>query len=153
MYWAEFIIPFQCETLVNTPSKHDVDSMLVQCWPTVCDAGSASNQHWFNAWCFLGCVQPSKHLYSICTMLDQRRRCWADVLQMLYKCFVFSGNSSWSGIAYCWWRLQADTTQCLLNDGPASPMLASIHSVLASTSCCGTCMLAVRTRCFEPKLG
>ena len=28
---SEFIIPFWCETLVNTPSKHDVDPMLVQC--------------------------------------------------------------------------------------------------------------------------
>ena len=42
-------------------------------------------------------------------MLDQRRRRWADVVQMLYKCFIFAGNSSWSGIAYCWRRLQADT--------------------------------------------
>ena len=25
-------------------------------------------------------------------MLDQRRRRWADVVQMLYKCFVFAGN-------------------------------------------------------------
>ena len=25
----------------------------------------------------------TKHLYSICTMLDQRRRRWADVVQML----------------------------------------------------------------------
>ena len=24
-------------------------------------------------------------------MLDQRRRCLADVVQMLYKCFVFAG--------------------------------------------------------------
>ena len=42
-------------------------------------------------------------------MLDQRRRGWADVVQMLYKCFVFAGNSSWSGNAYCWRRLQAYT--------------------------------------------
>ena len=27
---------------------------LVQCWPTVCDAGSALNQQWFNASCLLG---------------------------------------------------------------------------------------------------
>ena len=33
----------------------------------------------------------TKHLYNICTMLDQRRRRWADVVQMLYKCFVFVG--------------------------------------------------------------
>ena len=35
--------------------------MLVQCWPTICDAGPTSNKHWFNASCLLGCVQPSKH--------------------------------------------------------------------------------------------
>ena len=33
----------------------------------------------------------TKHSYDICTMLDQRRRRWADVVQMLYKCFVFAG--------------------------------------------------------------
>ena len=32
-----------------------------------------------------------KHLYKICKMLDQHRRRWADVVQMLYKCFVFTG--------------------------------------------------------------
>ena len=34
----------------------------------------------------------TKHFYNICTMLDQRRKRWADVLQMLYKCFVFTGK-------------------------------------------------------------
>ena len=34
----------------------------------------------------------TKHLYNICTMLDQRRRRWVDVVQMLHKCFVFAGN-------------------------------------------------------------
>ena len=38
----------------HTPSEHDVDPVLVQCWPTVCDAGPALNQHWFNASCLLG---------------------------------------------------------------------------------------------------
>ena len=33
----------------------------------------------------------TKHLYTIYIMLDQRRRRWADVLQMLYKCSVFAG--------------------------------------------------------------
>ena len=33
----------------------------------------------------------TKHLYNICTMLVQRRRRWADVVQILYKCFVFTG--------------------------------------------------------------
>ena len=35
----------------------------------------------------------TKHLYNICTMLDQRRRRWAYVVQMLYKCFVFAGKA------------------------------------------------------------
>ena len=29
----------------------------------------------------------TKHLYNICTMLDQRQRRWAGVVQMLYKMF------------------------------------------------------------------
>ena len=36
----------------------------------------------------------TKHLENTCTMLDQRRRRWADVVQMLYKCFVFGGMAS-----------------------------------------------------------
>ena len=32
-----------------------------------------------------------KDLCNICTKLDQRRRRWADIVQMLYKCFVFAG--------------------------------------------------------------
>ena len=35
----------------------------------------------------------TKILYNICTMLDQRRRRWADVVQMLYKCFVSAGKA------------------------------------------------------------
>ena len=33
----------------------------------------------------------TNHLYNICTMLSQRQRRWADVVQMLYKFFVFVG--------------------------------------------------------------
>ena len=36
----------------------------------------------------------TKHLYNICTKLVQRRR---DVVQMLYKCFVFAGNEICDG--------------------------------------------------------
>ena len=32
-------------------------------------------------------------LYNICTMLKQRRRRWADVVQMLYRCLVFAGTA------------------------------------------------------------
>ena len=37
------------------------------------------------------CPVNTKHLYNFCTMLDQRRRRWADVVQMLCKCLVFTG--------------------------------------------------------------
>ena len=33
----------------------------------------------------------TKLLYNMCTMLDQRRRHGADIVKMLYKCFVFTG--------------------------------------------------------------
>ena len=56
--------------------------MLTQCW---FNAGPAktndARQYTVNA----------KHLYNFCTMLDQRQRRWSDVVQMLYKCFVFAG--------------------------------------------------------------
>ena len=39
---------------------------------------------------YMGVPANTKHLYDICTMLDQRRRRLADVVQMLYKCFVFA---------------------------------------------------------------
>ena len=35
----------------------------------------------------------TKHLYNICTMLVQHLRRWANVVQMLCKCFVFAGIS------------------------------------------------------------
>ena len=33
----------------------------------------------------------TKHLYNICTVLDQRRSRWGDVVHILYKCSVLSG--------------------------------------------------------------
>ena len=60
---------------------------------------SASDDRRWRLSCFLqyvGAINPvnTKHLYSICTMLDQRLRRWSDVVQMLYKCFVFAGNTT-----------------------------------------------------------
>ena len=43
-------------------------------------------------------------------------------------------------------------TQCLLNVGPASPVLATIHSVLVSTSWCRYLHAGSTGTCFEPKL-
>ena len=36
-------------------------------------------------------TKQKKHLYNICTMLEQRRRRLADVVQMLYNLYVFTG--------------------------------------------------------------
>ena len=46
-------------------------------------------------------INKKTHLYNICTMLDQRRRRWADIVQMLYKCFIFAvvGTSEASDLA------------------------------------------------------
>ena len=35
----------------------------------------------------------TKHLYNICTTSSQRLRRWPNIVQMLYKCFVFAGNA------------------------------------------------------------
>ena len=153
--------------------------MMVQCWPTVCDAGPASNQHWFNASCLLGCVQPSKHKY-----LYTFVQCWAnveDVGPALYKCYtkvlyllgIATGlvliNTAGGDYKptptqclfnvgpalYKWYTkvlyllgiatglvllntaggdYKPTPTQCLFNVGPALAVLASMHSVLVSTS-------------------
>ena len=36
----------------------------------------------------------TKHLYTICAPLNQRLRRWSSIVQMLYKCFVFTGISA-----------------------------------------------------------
>ena len=72
---------------------------------TVYAAVPALSINSFNSVCLLGeyetvpelttSVNPitvnTKHLYNTCTMFVQRRRRWADVVHMLYKCFVFAG--------------------------------------------------------------
>ena len=43
-----------------------------------------------------------KHLYNICAILVQRRRRWADVAQMSYKCFMLAGlyvSKIWADVA------------------------------------------------------
>ena len=94
--------------------------MLISCWANIADGDSTLSQHCMGRCTgallvvflvgptylrntlrplcgsegFIGPSGPAntKHMYNICTMLDQRRRRWADVVQMLYKCFVFAGG-------------------------------------------------------------
>ena len=70
----------------------DVDPMLGYCWPTVCDAGPVSNQHWFNTSCLLGLslsvcavVSPSSIHFSPALSMAQAvkhetlTQCWTNV--------------------------------------------------------------------------
>ena len=102
---------FGAKHLSTLPAK----TLLTQCWSnagpqsaTLAQPQTSTGSTPCVCWTAFNPVN-TKHLYSICTMLDQRRRRWADVIQLLYKCSVFAGNSIWSGIAYCWRRLEADT--------------------------------------------
>ena len=94
----------------HSQQTRDVGPMLVQCGPTGCDAGTASNQ--FNT------------------------VCWATF------------NSSWSGNAYCWRRVQADTDP---RSGKCWASVAGAGQYPISPS--QYFMLAVPARCFEPNLG
>ena len=47
--------------------------------------------------CYISWTKQSnnkKHLYHICTLLDQRRKRWASVVQMVYKCFALAWKIS-----------------------------------------------------------
>ena len=44
----------------------------------------------------------TKHLYNICTTSAQRLRRWSDIVQMLYKCFVFAGVGPIPGSVSQW---------------------------------------------------
>ena len=63
----------------------------------------------------LGHPSEQKTFVNICTMLVQRRRRWTNIVQMLYKCFVFAGiptikavrlSLNHNQIDSCYWRLR-----------------------------------------------
>ena len=95
-----------CETQCGSQQARDVDPMLVQCWPTVCNAGPASNQHWFNASCLLG-LRSIARLSAYCW-----RQVQADTDPMSVKCWASvpdAGQYSFSPSQYfmlavpaCW---------------------------------------------------
>ena len=66
----------------------------LRCWTNV-------NQHWLKVLCLLGMQDfPARLSQSALSQVDpanttsyQLRRRWADVVQTLYKCFVFAGES------------------------------------------------------------
>ena len=68
---------------------------LTHCWFVYCYF--AANLHHFldicNRWhAFTGNQENTKHLDTICTMSAQRLRRWSNIVQMVYKGFVFAGK-------------------------------------------------------------
>ena len=106
-----FMPPFSPRFWLQT---RDIDPMFFlhfQLWVTVAMV-ARHNWKWvkdiFFNWalqCTTHVPANTKYLYNICTMLVQGRRRWADVVQMLYMCFVPANKS---------------LTRCSFNCGPAS---------------------------------
>ena len=70
-------------------------------------------------------------------MMTHRLRCWPNIKLALVQCLVFAGLCSKAAglvLLTAGGDYKPPPTQYLVNVGPASPVLASIHSVLISTS-------------------
>ena len=63
----------------------------------------------------------TKHLYNICTTTAQRLRRWTNIVQMLYKCFVFTGRPTHPIPVQCWASV---ATHCCFNAGQSYSTLA-----------------------------
>ena len=61
--------------------------ITINCIPSLCalDASDSPHAH--------GNPGNTKHLYNICTTSAQRLPRWSDIVQMLYKYFMFAGKS------------------------------------------------------------
>ena len=123
--------------------------MLVQCWPSL----QANMRRWPNAGPMLAhCLRrwtsmtPANTEQSpdVVSMAGQRQRRWANIETVLGEWHVF-GEKPGTRPHVCWAAIyivftagdeyKPTPTQCLLNVGQASPVLASIYSALGSTSC------------------
>ena len=125
--------------------------MLVRCWPTVCDAGPASNQHWFNTSCLLGCGSGSAYCW---------QRVQADTDPMSVKCWASvtaAGQYPFSPSQYFMLaklRSHSIHRPNAVKCWPASYTMARHRTNTRYTDT----MPAIQTiglpaRCFEPKLG
>ena len=84
---------------LQIPALHHVHTVLFQCWASVVDCGPISTLVLLHPDIRLRDFKPNnipantKHFYNICTASSQRLRRWSDIVQMLYKYFVFAGMS------------------------------------------------------------
>ena len=68
--------------------------------------------------------------YNICTMLRQRRRRWAVVVQILYKCFVFArmGITCLSKMIFCHDQAHGKTTCTNFVQNLTQPFITSTQT-------------------------
>ena len=88
-------------------------------------------------------ARPSKknHLYNICTASAQGLRCWSNIVQIVYKCFVFTGVGGS--------QRQATSIKrhCC---GAFYPRLTPLRSIAVGQRK-GTCGMMVSLRCLSEK--
>ena len=70
------------------PAKRAIPYLFHFLWPSAITSFSRLNR-------FVTFPVNTKHLNNVCTMFGQRGKRWADVVQMLCKCFVFAGMASY----------------------------------------------------------
>ena len=78
------------EVAMASPSlyRHSMYSPTAVAGRTMCDRVTTVGYRTPMSYAVSTLPVNTKHLYNICKMLDQRRRRWADVLQMFYKSFA-----------------------------------------------------------------
>ena len=102
-----------------------VASMLVQSWPTVCDAAPVSNQHWFNASCLLG-VQWHAGLV-VLTAGGEYKPTPTQCLLNIRPALRFLASIHSALVSTPCWRYRHDAlNQSWVNVGPPSVTLAHI---------------------------
>ena len=71
----------------------DVEPMLGWCWPSVVDAGTTSNQHWFNVSSLLArdCPANTRLWTNDGIMFGYRLRRWPNIKPSLFQRLVFAG--------------------------------------------------------------
>ena len=92
----------------------------------------------------------TKHLYNICITSARRLWRWSNIVQVLYKCFAFTGihlkKTHWRKKERCgsqhrhldgksrWWELgrQGTLNKCWLNAGPASQTMGQQYTNIVS---------------------
>ena len=120
----------------HSQQTRDVDPMLVQCWPTVCDSGPASNQHWFKALCLL--IAAGLVMLTAAAITSWHRpmsaKCWVSVA--VAGQYPFSPGQYFmlaGALAHPAWRTAADSEMVVF------AYFTSVHITVSWKVCDGHC--------------